>query len=276
MVSQSISKLGIIAGGGMLPAILAAFCKELGIEPFIVALKGQADPDLLNEYEGMSESIGKAGYIIKTLQKENVQDLVLIGSIRRPSLSELKPDLKTAGFFARIGVKTLGDSNILSLLKAELEGDGFKVHGIQDFVGGLLAGDGALGRYKPDKSLRHCIDHGVKISQEIGRIDIGQSVVIQNDLVLGVEGVEGTDELVRRCASYARKGGAGPILVKTCKPGQDHTLDLPTIGLKTIQNCVESGYAGVVIHAGHTLLVEKKALIDYADQNKIFLWGVLP
>lgn len=268
-----IKKLGIIAGGGQLPVQLAESCEAHGVQVFICAFDGQSDHAVVEGREHMWTSIGAAGKIMKTLKDHDVHDLVLIGNIRRPSLAELKPDFKTAEFFARIGFKALGDNDILELLKSELNREGFTIHGVQNFMQDLLAPHGVVGKYKPGKGEIESIRRGVIVSQEIGRLDVGQSVIVQQGHIIGVEGAEGTDELMKRCKGYLRKGG-GAILVKTCKPIQHKDLDLPTIGPDTIMVAYESGLSGIVVEAGNSLFLQPNTARDIADKHKIFIMGI--
>lgn len=269
----SIKKIGIIAGSGSLPKKLAQSCKAKGITPFIVAFEGQTSVDTVKDNEHIWTSLGSAGKIMKALKAHDVSDLVLIGSIRRPSLSELRPDIKGAEILARIGLRSLGDNDLLELLKDELHKEGFTVHAVQGFVSDLLTPKGILGKIKPSSRYDDTIKRGLSISKEIGRLDVGQAVVVQQDLIIGVEGIEGTDELVRRCRGYLRNGEGG-ILVKTAKPQQDKSLDLPTIGPDTVINAAENGIVGIVVEAGNSLLIDADLVVEIADQNKIFVIGV--
>lgn len=267
------NRLGILAGGGKLPHRLIAACDKKGIDTFVIGFDGQTDPKLMEGRHHFWGRIGAASQIVKTLKTHDIKDLVLIGSVRRPAITELKPDLKTASFFARIGMRAMGDNDLLVCVREELERDGFTLHAIQDFVDDLLAPAGLLGRVKPSKKLGKDISHGIKVCQAIGRLDIGQSVIIQDGVILGVEGIEGTDALIRRCKDLKRKGGGG-ILIKLCKPMQDKSLDLPTIGPDTVQTCIDSGLDGIVIHAGQSLLLDEQRVVSLADTHKLFIMGV--
>jgi DUF1009 family protein len=270
---EEIKSLGIIAGGGSLPQKLLHACDHIGIEVFLVGFEDQTDPEILEGREYMLTRLGAAGQIIKTLQSRNIKDLVLIGSIRRPSLMELKPDVRTAQFFTKIGLRALGDDSFLQALRRELENDGFSVHGIQHFVDDLLAREGVLGKLKPKKADWVDINRGIEISQKLGYLDVGQSAIVQEGLVLGVEASEGTDELIRRCKALKRKGRGG-VLIKTCKPQQDKDLDLPTIGPETVRLCADAGLSGIAVHAGNSLLLDIDDSIRLADENKLFLIGL--
>lgn len=270
---SSIKKLGIIAGGGELPAKLLHACDRSGIETFVVGFKKQTSDTIFSGRPHMKTRLGAAGRIINTLKSHNIRDLVLIGGISRPTLAELKPDMRTIQFFAKVGVKALGDDGLLKALRSELESEGFVIHGVQNFVQDLLTPQGAIARHKPGKADFVDIKRGVTVAREIGRLDIGQAVIVQQGVVLGVEGVEGTDELIKRCTGY-RKKGAAPILVKLCKPQQDKDLDLPTIGPATILNCANAGLRGIVVQAGMSLLVDPQQVSELADKHKIFVYGL--
>ena len=268
-----IKLLGIIAGGGSVPEALVRACDEKGIEVFIVGFEDQTNPLLLEGRSHMWGKLGSAGQIIKTLKSHGVRDLVLIGSLRRPSLSELRPDLKTAEFFAKIGFKALGDDGLLCAVRDTLAQEGFRMHGVHKFAEELLAPEGAIGRYEPKQEDWGDIRRGFEVSQAIGHMDVGQSVIIQEGIVIGVEAIEGTDALMERCRYLFRKGRK-PVLVKTCKPGQDYDFDLPTIGPDTVEKAHEYGLGGVVVHAGQSLIYDRQGVEAAADKHKIFVYGL--
>lgn len=268
-----IKHLGIIAGGGILPVQLARECKNQGKTVFIVGFEGQTSDELKQEYRHLWTGLGAAGSIIKTLKEEGIKDLVLAGSIRRPWLTELKPDLKGLEILTRIGMNVFGDNTLLALIKTELEKEGFCLHGVQKFAAGMLASEGKLTSRKPDKNENLSIKKGIEASQALGLLDIGQAVVVQDGIVLGVEAVEGTDVLIARCAAYQKKGG-GAILVKTCKPQQDKDMDLPTIGPDTVKKAGEAGFSGIAVQAGASLILEPQAVAEIADKYKMFVLGL--
>lgn len=270
-----IERLGVIAGGGDLPARLLAACDHAGIETFVVGFEGQTDRALYQERQFMCSRIGAAGTIINTLKNHGICDLVLIGAIKRPTLMDLKPDLRTARFFARVSLRAVGDDGLLKALRGELERDGFRIHGIQKFASDLLAVEGALGRFKPARHDWADIRRGVDVLRALGVSDVGQSIVVQDGIVLGIEAAEGTDELIRRCGGYRKKGNSG-VLVKLAKPGQDESLDLPTIGPETLHLCAEAGLVGVVIEAGRGLIVAPEETASLANRYKIFVTAITP
>lgn len=269
----SIRKLGILAGGGILPIQLAQECKSQGIELFIVGFDGQTSEELRKNYQHLWTGLGAAGSIIRTLKQEGIKDLVMAGSIRRPWLSELKPDLKGLEILTRIGVSSFGDNSLLTLLKKELEKEGFTLHGVQKFASGMLAKEGALSRRQPNEQEKSSINKGLEASQVLGGLDIGQSVIVQDGVILGVEAAEGTDALIQRCAALQKRSG-GAILVKTCKPQQDRDLDLPTIGPDTLRQAGEAGLSGIVVQTGAALVLDPQTVAEIADTYNMFVLGV--
>ncbi len=273
VIRPDIKSLGIIAGGGSLPERLLHVCDQRGIEVFMIGLEGQTNRNLMAGRKHLWTRVGAAGQIMQTLKSHNIRDIVLIGSVSRPSFSELKPDWKTAGFLMKIGLKSLGDDGLLTAIRGLLEKEGFTVHGVQDFAEDLLAPVGAIGKHSPTKEDQPDIDRGLEVARAIGALDVGQAVVIQEGLVLGMEAIEGTDALINRCGELKR-GGRGPILVKLCKPQQDMSLDMPTIGPMTIEHAAFRGFRGIIFQASKTLLIDPQQVAESADQADMFVYGV--
>ena len=200
--------------------------------------------------------------------------MVLAGSIRRPSLSSLKVDLRGMRLMGRIArAKTKGDDALLSLVIAELEDEGFTVVGADDLIATLCAPSGVIGQRAPDEDAERDIAVGIEAARALGAQDIGQAVVVQAGRVLGVEGVEGTDGLIQRCAAL-QESGPGAVLVKVKKPGQERRADLPTIGANTIERLAEAGFRGVAVEAGETLILERDQAVARADEHGVFVVGV--
>ncbi len=275
-MKETQKKLGIIAGGGCIPLLLINHCRKTGRPYFVLAIEGNADRAVFDA--GVPHQwirIGQAGSGFKFFRDEKVEEVVMIGTIHRPSLADLMPDFRTTAFFAKIGLKALGDDGILRALVKEIESENMKVVAVQDVIPELLAPENVLTKTKPDRQAGADIARGVEVAVALGKLDVGQSVVVQQGLVLGVEGIEGTDCLLLRCGDYQRKG-AGGVLVKLRKPQQDMRLDLPTIGVKTIENAHKSGLRGIAVHAGNTLIVDQPAVIKKANEYKMFVIGINP
>jgi DUF1009 family protein len=270
-----IERLGVIAGSGNLPSRLLAACDQAGIDTFVVGFEGQTDKSIYQGRQYICSRIGAAGTIINTLKNHDVRDLVMIGAINRPTLMDMKPDLRTARFFARISLRALGDDGLLKAMRGELEREGFRLHGVQRFADDLLAVAGPVGRYKPARHDWPDVRRGIEVLRTLGVLDIGQSIVIQDGVVLGIEAAEGTDELIKRSGQYRKRGNSG-VLVKLAKPGQDESLDLPTIGPETVRLCVDAGLVGIVIEAGRSLIVEPQEVAELANHHRVFVMAVNP
>lgn len=271
----SVEKLGIIAGGGALPERLLAACDKDGRDSFVVAFEGQTDPALLQGRKYLLTRLGAAGLIINTLKSNGIHDLVFIGSIRRPSLVEMRPDFRAMKFFARLATHALGDNGLLTAMKQELEQEGFRLHGAHLFMQDLLAAPGPLGNCAPKVDDEADIRRGLAALRTMGPLDIGQALVVQEGIILGVEAAEGTDALIRRCRELKRKG-RGPILIKISKPGQDRDLDMPTIGPDTVMIAKECGFSGIVVEAGATLVLDPGRVAEIADEAGVFVYGAGP
>lgn len=275
-MTDNQKKLGIIAGGGAIPQMLIRHCQETARPYFVLAIEGNADKDFMNEMVPHKWiRIGQAGSGFKKFAEEKVREVVMIGTIRRPSFADLVPDWKTAAFFAKVGVKALGDDGILRALVHEIEAEGMLVKGVHEVMPELLVREGVLGKIKPDKQAIADIKRGMEVVQALGKLDVGQGAVVQQGLVLGVEGIEGTDRLIQRCGEYKRKG-AGGVLVKLRKPQQDMRVDLPTFGTRTIEGAKNSGLRGVALHAGNGLIVNEKEAVKLADELGLFIIGINP
>ena len=208
------------------------------------------------------------------LRDNRVTELVLAGSVRRPSLAALRPDWRAAKLFARIGYRALGDDGLLSAVVSEFEREGFRVVGADQLLATALAEEGAARqRSAPMPQAAADIERGLRIARALGALDIGQAVVVQQGLVLGVEAIEGTDELLRRCAALRREGPGG-VLVKVEKPGQERRADRPTIGPRTVTLAAESGLRGIAVEAGATIVLDRDEVVRAADAAGLFVVGI--
>jgi DUF1009 family protein len=268
--------LGLLAGGGALPAQVAEAAAASGRAVFIVGLEGFADPRALAAYPHCILRLGAAGAILSELRAHNCRDLVLIGTMRRPSIRDLRPDAEGIRLLARLGRAAFaGDDGLLAAAVRVLEEEGFRVIGAQDVLAQALAPAGLLTRATPDAEAMADIARGVSVAQALGAADVGQGCVVQQGLVLAVEAIEGTDAMLARCAALARSGPGG-VLVKLVKPGQERRADLPTIGPATVSAATSAGLRGIAFEAGGTMLADRDALIAAADQAGLFLLGIDP
>lgn len=268
-------KLGLIAGGGDLPLRLIAAARADNRDIYVLAIDGQADLPAVSLAAVPHDwvGIGKVGKMLDLLRAQGVRDLIFAGRIKRPSFIGLMPDARGAKFMAKVAGKALGDDGLLRAVIAELEGEGFRVLGPDELLGDLLMPDGVLGRVQPDATAWTDIRHGLNIARGIGALDIGQAVVVQQGLVLGVEAIEGTDALLARCAELKREGPGG-VLVKAKKPSQERRVDLPTVGRRTVAGAAKAGLRGIAVEAGQGLLLDRDGVIAEADRLGLFIVGI--
>ncbi len=266
-------KLGIIAGSGDLPRMLIEACRASGRECHVIALEGHADPEVVKDVPHDWLRLGAAGKAIEIGRALNVRDVVLAGGIERPSLSSLRPDWRTLQFIMRLGRKSLGDDGLLRLVIAEFEAEGFRVIGPDTVLEDLKPKPGLLGKHAPDQTAKDDIARGREVLHSLSAADVGQAVVVQQGLILGVEAIEGTDALLARCGPLRRDGDGG-VLVKLSKRGQDRRADMPTIGPETISAAAAAGLRGIAVEADATLVVDRARVVELADQNGLFLIAV--
>lgn len=265
-----LPKLGIIAGQGELPALMVDAAQVQDRPAFILALEGQTAPDLVSGMEHAWVRLGAISDAIDALRDAGCREVVFAGSVKRPSLLNLGLDGRGAKLLAKFGKAALGDDRLLSVLVKELEGEGLRVVGADDVLAGLLVEEGTLGHHGPDEMAAVDIALGLDVAKAIGGLDVGQAVVVQQGVVLGVEGAEGTDALIVRCAELAREGPGG-VLVKVKKPSQERRVDLPTIGVDTVRASARAGLRGIVIEAGATLVLHRDDVVDAADEAGLFV-----
>lgn len=272
-VSES-PKLGIIAGSGDLPREIIEAC-QTEKRPFLVlAYADQTDPETYLQYPHIMGRLGKVAEAIQGLKEAQVKELVLAGRFYRPSWTELKPDALCAKWLAQSAKNIFGDDSLLKIIIQNLETEGFRVVGAEEIIGKkLLVPEGVLGRFHPDEQATRDIDYGLKIIRVLGKCDIGQAIVVQQGLVLGVEAIEGTDQLLARCRLLKRKG-AGGVLIKILKPFQETRADRPTIGPQTIIHALEAGLRGIAVEAGGVIVHQLPKIIEIADKNDFFLIGL--
>jgi UDP-2,3-diacylglucosamine hydrolase len=265
--------LGIIAGSGGLPRQIIESCRAAGREVFVLAMEGDADPATVESVPHAWCRIGTAASGLDALRANAVKELVLAGGVRRPPLAALRPDWRAAKFFARVGYRALGDDGLLKAFIKEMEREGFRIIGADQLLDKAALPEGPLGQLQPDADALADIAHGMRLARAIGALDIGQAVVVQQGFVLGVEAIEGTDGLLRRCAEL-RRDGPGGVLVKAEKPGQESRADRPAIGPNTVTLAAASGLRGIAAEAGATIVLDRDEVVRLADAAGVFVFGV--
>jgi DUF1009 family protein len=272
--NKQMFKLCLIIGGGNLPfEILKHFNKD---EVFIIALKeAEVEITSLQGYNFEVISFVKVGRIIKSIKSRGIIDVCFAGKVQKPSFTNIKPDFKGLFLlFKLLKLKLKGDDKVLRTIITFAEKNKLKIKGVSEICNELLMPKGILTSIKPSLIASEDGLLGMNILKDISKFDIGQGVVLQESVVLGIEGVEGTDNLIKRVGELRYKSKNPPILVKSAKVGQTLKIDMPTIGLTTMQNLAHSGFAGIFVEAGKCLFLEKEKAIDFANRNHIFIVGI--
>jgi DUF1009 family protein len=268
--------LGVIAGGGALPLRVVQAATAIARPVHVVVLEGHGDPAAYAGQSHVTLRWGLAAQMLAWLKQQGVREVVLAGTVARPSLLSLRPDAASMKLLGRIGRAAFnGDDSILRAVMKVLAEEGFEVVGAQALLAGLLPQAALLAGPMPDDIARADIARGLAVCHAIGTVDVGQSVVVQQGLVLGVEAIEGTDALILRAGALKREGPA-PILVKALKPTQSTLADLPTIGPKTVESARLAGLRGLAFQADGTILLDRDATIAAAEVAGIFLLAFNP
>jgi len=266
--------VGILAGGGPLPGQVAAAVVASGRPVFVIGFQDFADPAVIGPYPHQMIRLAAASQILAALRAHHCRDIVLIGPVRRPAFRDLRPDAEGARILARIGRALFsGDDGLLAALVRVFGEEGFVVRGAHEFLSGAVGRVGPMGRVAPDQVALDDLAHGARVVAALGALDIGQGCVVQNGVVLAVEAMEGTDRMIAR-AGECRQPGAGGVLVKCLKPGQEARADMPTIGPETVRNAHRAGLRGIGFQAGGTLFTDPDGCIRIADEAGLFLHGL--
>jgi len=269
-------KLGVLAGRGDLPARLAAAARGSGREVFVVAFEGQTDLLAVAGVEHLWTPLAAVGRILEALRAAGCEELCLIGPLERPDFARLRPDWTGLKLLPRLAAAARrGDDALMSELVRFLEEQGFRVIGADAILAELAMPAAPLGAASPDEADRADIAKGAALLRALGPFDVGQAAVVRDGLVLAIEAAEGTDAMLDRCRGLARERRGG-VLVKLPKPGQELRVDLPTVGVPTIERAVAAGLKGIALQAGGALVVDLGEVRRAADAAGLFVIGVAP
>lgn len=255
--------------------MLIEACRQAGRPYFVLALEGQADPAVIGHAPHQWCRLGAAAKGEAILRSQDVTDVVFAGRVRRPSIRELRPDWRALKVLVKATARAFGDDGLLRAVIREFEASGARIVAPHEVMKELLAVEGAYGRIKPDRQARIDIDRAFVVGHRLGELDVGQAVVVQQGIVLGVEAIEGTDGLLTRVADLKR-GGPGGVLVKVQKPGQERRIDLPAIGGDTVDKAAKAGLRGIAVEVGGALVIDRAKVAARADALGLFVVGVKP
>jgi len=264
-------RIGLIAGNGRFPIIFAENAKRLGYAVTAVAHVGETEPELERHVERIHWiKIGQLNKLIKAFKEDGIKQAVMLGGIKKTHVfTTVRPDFRTLAVAGRL--RAFKDDAILREFAAELEGEGISIRESTFGLDGILVEESPLTKRRPTKKEWDDIRYGWDVAREIGRLDIGQCVVVKDRVIVAVEAVEGTDQAIRRGGGLA---GEGAVVVKRCKPQQDLRFDLPAIGPKTIQIMASVKATALAVEAGKSVLLDRQEMIQQADRAGIAVVGL--
>ena len=268
-------KVGLIAGDGNFPLEVAKSIYQQEKKVFIIALKGSASKNI-EQYPHLWIRLGQIGKAIKALKENHCEELIIIGGVKKPNVWFLNPDFGALKLFIKlIMLPVKGDASILKTLLNFLERDNnFKIIGAEKYIPHLLMDKGLITGQKIEDKTRNDINIAIKRCNNIGSKDIGQACVVANGKIIASEGILGTDKMLKdiilRKIRFKNEG----VLVKLAKPIQDRRVDLPAIGIRTIQLIKEIGLSGIALEEKSSFISEKEKVIEFANKNNIFIFGI--
>jgi DUF1009 family protein len=271
---------GIISGSGALPFAVADSLLARGRIPVILGIRGFCDPERILRYRHHWVALGQLGRLTRLLRAERCRDVMFIGGLVRPALSEIRLDFGTLRVTPRIiAAFRGGDDHLLTGIGRIMEMHGFRMVGVGDIAPNLLVPAGVLTRTEPDDGAKADIAKGLDLLRALSPFDVGQAVVVIDGNVTAVEDIEGTDALLARVARLRGEGrirakaGRG-VLVKAPKANQDRRFDLPTFGPRTVEGAASAALGGIAIVAGHSLMADPDKVVAAADKARLFLTGL--
>ena len=263
--------LGLIAGNGRFPFLVADAARRAGRKVVAVAVKEEASPELAGSVDEIHwVGLGQLGRCIEALKAAGATEAVMAGQVQhRRIFSGIVPDLKLAGVLVRLAVKNT-DSLIGGVADA-LGREGITLLPSTALLSDQMATEGAMSHRRPGGDERKDIAYGVKVARALSALDLGQTVVVKDRAAVALEAMEGTDEVIRRAGRLA---GPGATVVKLAKPRQDMRFDVPVVGTRTLEAMREAGARVLAVEAGRTLFLDRPAVLAAADADGVALWGI--
>jgi len=259
-------RIGIIAGSGDFPILMARECRQRGLETVAVALEEEADKSIETVADRTFwQPLGKVGKLLKLLKREQVKRVVVAGKVNKTRIfRDFKPDIKALTLLW--GLKDRKDDTIMLRVAELLEEEGIELLPQTSYMDAYLPGPRLFTKREPTEGERGDVVFGATLAREMGRLDVGQTVVVKRGAVLAVEAIEGTDQAIRRGGSL---GGGGVVVVKVAKPQQDLRFDVPAIGVDTVVSCLDAGAKVLAVEAGKTFFFQQPEAVALADRHEI-------
>lgn len=267
--------LAIICGGGQYPYKIAEYCL-LGHIPFVLAFINSTYDESYNWPDVTKErfNLGEVEKLLDFFSEHKVSEVIFAGHVKRPNLFDLSLDKTAQKWLFKLGANAFkGDDGLLTAIAELFNESGISVISPQQFMNSLTTDQYILTMHRPSNRDFEDISKGISILSDLSKYDIGQSVVVESGLVIGIECVEGTDSLISR-SQELKKYKTGGVLIKLSKNEQDLRFDMPTVGIRTLKKCYEAGFSGIAVERKSCVILDKNECIQFADQNNMFIIGV--
>ncbi|WP_242395670.1 LpxI family protein [Anaeromyxobacter oryzisoli] len=267
-----MATIGLIAGGGRFPLLFAESAHRAGHRVVAIAHRNETDPALADAVDAITwVKLGQLGHLLEALKAGGAAESVMLGAItKRRFFADAMLDATGLKVLARVAIRS--DDNLLRAIARFLEEEGVPIADPTPYLADRLARPGVMGRHAPTAEELEDARYGLELARGIGRLDLGQTVVVKDRIALAVEALEGTDACIRRGGELARSGGF--VVVKAVKPNQDRRFDLPAVGPDTLDALREAKARVLAVEAGATLMMDLAAMVERADRAKIVLLGV--
>ena len=265
-----MSKIGIISGGGKLPILIGNNLIKKNYEVIFFVIKNTFDQEIYSNIRTVEIKLNSIKKIFKTLEENEINKIILAGNIPRPSLKDINFDFETINFAKKLFLSKKGDNELLIAITKLFQDRGFEYLNWKEYCPELFSSKNNLTNREPSKEANLNLSKALNIFKNYGNLDIGQSLIVQNEIVLGLEAAEGTDKLIIRCADLKTNGDKG-VLIKASKYNQSNILDIPTIGTKTLELLIENDYEGVFIEKQNCLIIDKDDTINLANSKNLFI-----
>ena len=265
------AKQGLIAGDGILPVRMAQYAKENGFEVVCISLANDNYRDLKKYCSKLYRCHpGEVNKIEKILKDEKIKQLTFLGKVHKKVLLQLNKFDKRAIDLIKEAAR-LNDDQVMLMIIDELAKIGVEVLDQTIFIKNLMIAAGVLGKHKPTEAQVNDVNYGFWLAKEMGKLDVGQSVVIKDKMIMAVEAIEGTDVCIKRGAKLAKEGA---VVVKVSKPNQDKRFDIPAIGMRTLRTMAHKNASLIALEANETIIVDQEKVVKYADEHNIVIMAV--
>lgn len=266
-------RIALFAGKGLLPELIYNQSKILADDLFVIAFTDQTPSfPFLKEIPHTWVHLGQVGKALNFLKQHEITHVIFAGGVTRPGFSSLIPDWKGVQWLSKISYKQVGDDGLLRQILSLFEEEGYQAISSKDYLPDILVNKGVLGEIEPSSEDLKDLEKGRMILNALDDYDVGQAIIVQQGVILGIEAYEGTKNLILRCGEMKLESGGG-VLVKKVKSNQSRLVDLPTIGIDTIYQLKEAGLKGLALEADGCQILHKEEVIKAANESNLFIIG---